>query len=125
MTKKVFIIDDDQDVRDVLEYAISNEGYSVRTFENGEVALKALRDMSPQDYPGLLIVDYMMPVMDGITFIQEVISEASSPLATIPMAFCSAMGELKESTSIPQHVIRLQKPMELDDLLDMINTHCL
>ncbi len=125
MTKKIFIIDDDQDVRDVLEYAISNEGYSVRTFENGEVALKALRDMSPQNYPGLLIVDYMMPVMDGITFIQEMISDASSPLASIPMAFCSAMGELNESASIPQNVIRLQKPMELDDLLDMINVHCL
>lgn len=125
MTKKIFIIDDDQDVRDVLEYAISNEGYTVQTFENGEVALNALKDMPPQNYPGLLIVDYLMPVMDGISFIQEVMSDASSQLASIPIAFCSAMGELNASASIPKNVIRLQKPMELDDLLDMVNTHCL
>lgn len=120
MTKKIFIIDDDQDVREIMQYALQSEGYKVEVFENAQIAFDVLTDLPPRDFPSLLIVDYMMPVMDGITFINKVTKEYPLTIGTIPIAFTSAMGELNESVTIPKGVITLQKPMELDELISLV-----
>jgi two-component system nitrogen regulation response regulator GlnG len=120
MTKKIFIIDDDQDVREIMQYALQSEGYRVEVFENAHIALDILTDLPPRDLPSLLIVDYMMPVMDGITFINKINEEYPLTIGTIPVAFTSAMGELSESVTLPRGVVTLQKPMDLDELIALV-----
>ena len=59
---KILLVDDEPDILEILEFNLSNEGYQIFTAENGKEAL-ALAD---QHLPHLIILDVMMPVMDGI-----------------------------------------------------------
>ena len=59
---KILLVDDDPDILELLEYNLSKEGYSIRTAENGLEGIKVAEEFSPD----LILMDIMMPVMDGI-----------------------------------------------------------
>lgn len=59
---KVLVVDDEPDILELLEYNLIKEGYSVRTAVNGLNAIEVAREFSPQ----LILLDIMMPKMDGI-----------------------------------------------------------
>lgn len=58
----ILIIDDEEDIRELLSYNLKKEGYTVLTAENGEIGLGIMREHHPE----LIILDVMMPGMDGI-----------------------------------------------------------
>lgn len=124
MMKKVYVIDDDLDVRDIIVFALENSGYAVTSFTNGEEALQALVDTPIKDLPGLIIVDYLMPVMDGVTFIHQIQKSDKKEILNIALALSSAMGPMDPAISTLKNVIHLPKPMELEDLLLVAKTHC-
>ncbi len=62
MDKKILLIDDDPDILEFLSYNIKQEGYTIKTAENGVQALNVLKTYKPD----LIIIDVMMPEMDGI-----------------------------------------------------------
>lgn len=62
MSNKVLIIDDESDIRLLLRYNLEKEGYSVVDADNGEKGIELAR----QNTPDLILLDVMMPVMDGI-----------------------------------------------------------
>ena len=64
----ILIVDDDQDILDFLSYNIRKEGYRVLNAENGQVALNICKQVMPV----LILMDVMMPVMDGIEACQEI-----------------------------------------------------
>jgi CheY-like chemotaxis protein len=123
--KSVVVIDDDDDVRDVIVFALENEGFHVSSFANGKLGLDALRRMSLSDLPGLIIVDYLMPEMDGITFMKIIKEKYSDTLGTIPLAMSSAMGSFDSMLPHDPNLILLHKPMDLEDLLQVARSHCL
>ncbi len=59
---KILLVDDEPDILEIVSYNLKNEGYQVFTAENGEKALKKAK----KHHPELVILDVMMPVMDGI-----------------------------------------------------------
>lgn len=59
---KILIADDDQDILDMLQYILEKEGYDVRVAPNGQEALAIAKEFHPR----LVILDIMMPVLDGI-----------------------------------------------------------
>ncbi len=59
---KILLVDDEPDILEILSFNLSNEGYQIYTAENGKEALK----VADQYMPHLIILDVMMPVMDGI-----------------------------------------------------------
>ena len=59
---KILIVDDEPDIIEILKFNLENEGYTVISAENGKVALKLAGEHIPQ----LIILDLMMPIMDGI-----------------------------------------------------------
>ena len=61
---KILIVDDDEDIRELLMYNLKREGHDVSCAENGLEAL----DMIQSNIPDLIILDVMMPKMDGIEF---------------------------------------------------------
>lgn len=65
---KILIVDDEKDVREILKYNISKEGYKVFTAENGKEALKIIKTKKPH----LIILDVMMPLMDGYQTCSEI-----------------------------------------------------
>jgi two-component system alkaline phosphatase synthesis response regulator PhoP len=59
---RALVVDDDPDIVELLHYNLSREGYEVRTAENGKKAVEMARAFQPQ----LVLMDIMMPVMDGV-----------------------------------------------------------
>jgi CheY-like chemotaxis protein len=121
MKRKVCVIDDDDDVRDVVTYALEEDGFEVWPFENPELALESFKES--QQYPGFFLLDYYMPKMTGLSFIKKLRSEYQDTLGKIPCALSTANDNLKEQ--IPDDVLELKKPMDIDHLLDLVRDHCL
>src|SRR5262245_41874314 len=83
----VLIVDDDQDIRDTLGGVLTEEGYRVVGAANGQEALDYLKD---GERPCLILLDLMMPVMDGWQFLKQ---QGMSPsLAEIPVVVITAAG---------------------------------
>jgi len=59
---KILCVDDEPDILEILKYNLSNEGYNVSTAKDGELAIKEAKE----SLPNLIIMDVMMPNMDGI-----------------------------------------------------------
>jgi CheY-like chemotaxis protein len=106
---RILVVEDDPDVRGVLEDVLQAEGYSVGTAANGLEALNALRN---QRY-GIVLLDLMMPVMNGWQFLD---ARAADPaLADIPVIAVTAV----TAAHLPP-VRTLRKPFELSELIRAI-----
>lgn len=119
--KSVLIVEDDVDIRDTLSELLQLEGYAVLVAENGQQALDHLAVMAR---PCLILLDLMMPVMNGWDFLKELRAHAQNDiLATIPVVIISAAGESAQSArKISQGFIK--KPIDLDCLLREVKQHC-
>lgn len=84
---KILIVDDDPDIREILTYNLSNEGYSVKSAVNGVEALKKAKKFIPD----IILLDVMMPEMDGIEACSQ-LREIES-LSKSMVIFLSARGE--------------------------------
>ena len=122
-TKKIMVVDDDEDIRDVIVFALENDDFEVLTAPHGKAALKLLTSMK-KELPGLIIVDYLMPEMDGVTLIHEMKEKHPHDLGKIPIVLSSAMGEIDPSLEKFQGLILLHKPMDLEDLLKIARKAC-
>jgi DNA-binding response OmpR family regulator len=120
--KPVVIIDDDPDIREIFQYALEEEGFEVQSFSNGKKALEVLSKTN--ETPGLIIIDYLMPEMDGVTFIKELKEKFPSTLGMVPLAISSAMGSLSDKLSNVENLSYITKPIDLMDLLKLVKFHC-
>jgi CheY-like chemotaxis protein len=112
----VLIVDDDRDVRDALESAVAIFCCRrVVTAEHGAAALAALR----QTRPCLILLDLVMPVMDGWQFLEELRRDAA--LAGIPVLIVSAHAGSHPPDGVAGF---LSKPVDLHDLEDAVTEHC-
>ena len=59
---KILVVDDEQDIQELIAYNLNKEGYQVFTASNGKQAIQKAKEVNPD----LIILDVMMPVMDGI-----------------------------------------------------------
>ena len=76
MPKKILAVDDNPELRTLLKSYLTQEGYSVATASNGQEALFVAR----QEKPDLVILDLMMPEMDGYEFMRAFSREADTPV---------------------------------------------
>lgn len=84
---KILIVDDEQDIIDLLTYNLKKEGYEVVSAQNGKQALKA----AILELPDLILMDVMMPEMDGIETCRQIRDRAS--LKNTPIVFLTARSE--------------------------------
>ncbi len=110
-SKFVLIVDDDPDLLDVTSFVIENEGMAVETARNGEEALELLR---AGKHPELVLLDLMMPVMNGWEFLDEVAKDPS--LQGIPVVVLTATARTQISGALEV----LTKPMDLTALLRVV-----
>ena len=68
MSASIFIIDDEEDIRDIIRYNLMKEGYQVTTAENGEQGLALMKEVKPH----LVLLDVMMPGLDGIEVCDQI-----------------------------------------------------
>ncbi len=69
MSKKILVIDDEPDIVQILKMRLEANHYEVITASNGEAGLRSLRE----ERPDVVVLDVMMPQMDGFTFVIEVL----------------------------------------------------
>lgn len=83
----ILIVDDEPDIIEILSYNLANEGYNIETADNGTKAVKKAKKIKPQ----LIILDVMMPEMDGIEACEQI--RKIKPLEDTVIAFLTARGE--------------------------------
>lgn len=79
MSKSIFVVDDEQNIREIVRSYLEKEGYTVTEFENGEDALASFITSSPD----MLIIDIMMPGMSGFELCNEIRKRANTPIIII------------------------------------------
>ena len=118
----VWIIDDDQSMRWVLDKTLSNNGYQVSAFESGSVALASFKRTEPEDRPSLIITDVRMPGINGFELLKQIkhispqtpiiVMTAYTDLDTTVQAFHEGAFEY------------LPKPFDIDDALQLVARAC-
>lgn len=115
--KPVLIVDDEEGIRDMLKTAFSLYDYPVQLAANGSEAIASLET---KERPGMIVLDYMMPVMDGKKFAEELARRGD--LAKIPVILVTAFPN--EASRIPLAVQVMEKPFDLEALLDAAKEFC-
>jgi CheY-like chemotaxis protein len=113
--KTILVVEDDAATREALAMILSAEGFTVVGAANGQEALGRLRS---DVRPDLILLDLMMPVMDGWQFRRE---QAKDPaLAAIPVVVLSADGNVHQKAASLKTADYLQKPVDAENLLEVI-----
>ena len=115
----VLIVEDDPDARDTLADLLQLYGYAVATANNGREALEYLA-FSPA--PCLILLDLMMPVMDGWEFLRQ--QQHESRFAAIPVVVLSGVVGARHTVHSEAAVGYLPKPLDLRSLTDLLERHC-
>lgn len=112
----ILLVEDDAAICDAMSELLVSEGYEVHCAMDGQQALDWLREAEP--LPHLILLDLMMPVLDGIQFRLRQVAE--DRLSDIPVVVMSADTRgAEKSSGIGAHGY-LKKPLEIDDLLDIV-----
>jgi CheY-like chemotaxis protein len=114
--KTILVIEDDHDTRVSVRNQLEAEGYYVFSAANGKLGLELLRRIKA---PCLILLDLVMPIMDGEEFIKAIDSDPD--LHVIPVVVVTAFPE-KSKTMIAKALV--QKPLNLKTLLQVVQQHC-
>jgi CheY-like chemotaxis protein len=113
---RVFLIEDDQDIRSSIIEVLEDEGISIEWATNGEEAMQKL--LAAQSKPSLILLDLRLPVKDGFQFRSEQLGNPQ--LAHIPVVVISADGKLQEKTETLGISGLLKKPVDIDQLVSTV-----
>lgn len=111
--RSILVVDDDTDLRETLGELLDEEGYATRLFENGRTALDFLRGGGR---PRLILLDLMMPEMNGWQFREEQLKDAA--LRDIPVVVMTASRGFDGHDIAAQEV--LYKPIGLGELMNAV-----
>jgi CheY-like chemotaxis protein len=112
----ILLVDDDDDLRELLAELLHAHGFRVAVARHGAEALDLL---SRGERPSLIVLDYMMPVMDGPTFLATKLRDER--LAAIPVFLLTAMGDAARDPACASATRCLRKPLPVADLVLAIN----
>ena len=115
--RSIMVVDDDDDIRRSVADALEEEGYVVSTASMGRDALRLLKDSGVR--PDIILLDMMMPDMDGWAFREE--QEKDPELASIPIIVFTAYGAPKETAQQLRAAGYLRKPPRLSELLSTVD----
>lgn len=119
-TRTVVIVEDDVDVRETLAEVLEEEGFATLPFADGPRALAHLEAM-PQ-LPALILLDLMMPKMDGWAF--RAAQRRSARLMRVPTVILSADGNVHENLEALGAHGYLRKPIHIKTLLTLVERFC-
>jgi CheY-like chemotaxis protein len=116
----ILVVEDDPGVRDGIASIIEGEGYPVISCEDAQAALERLGDTT--DLPRMIVLDFLMPRMDGWTFLER--RRKDERLRSIPVLGMSASQALIDSKEQPAEVQEfLRKPFNVETMLRSIEKH--
>jgi len=112
--KTILVVDDDENVRLLLEAELTLEGYEVVLADNGLTALKKIKEETPD----LVILDLKMPDINGLEVLRTIRKENKE----LPIIICTAYEKIKDDYTIWSGGVAafLPKPLDLENLKDII-----
>jgi CheY-like chemotaxis protein len=113
----VLVIDDDEDIRATIQDVLEDQGFAVASAANGRVALEMLQ--REPSTPALILLDLMMPEMDGYTFRRE--QQKVPRLAEIPVVLFSGNDDTDEAALSLNVAATMNKPLGLGDLVTLVD----
>lgn len=117
--RPVLIVEDDEDVRETIAEVLEDQHISWIAAPNGAEALAAL-ERAPS--PCVILLDLMMPVMDGWEFRRVLLEDPR--LAEVPVVILSAHSDLQKAAAALRAAAHLPKPIQLERLVDVVEEHC-
>lgn len=118
LSKKIFIIEDDTSIRTTLMELLTMEGYDVHPYPHGQAGLDGLQTASV--HPNLILLDLMMPVMDGYEFLLQI--QKYPEMDNIPILVLSADGQATTKLSRERIKAFIKKPIDLDPFLNAVES---
>lgn len=120
MEKKcpVLVVEDDYAIREATIDLLTFEGYEAIGAGNGKEAMDKLHELGDSK-PCLILLDLMMPVMDGWDFLAA--QRCSAHAADIPVCVVTAVTDPQRAPDVKH---RLGKPLDVDALLNVVNMYC-
>lgn len=79
MSKLIFVVDDEENIRELIKKFLIKEGFQVELFSSGEEVTERLK----KDFPDMLVIDIMMPGMDGYQLCREIRKESDVPIIMV------------------------------------------
>jgi two-component system, chemotaxis family, chemotaxis protein CheY len=116
--QQILIVDDDEEIREMIKYALADEGYEVFTADNGDAALDVLNERMPH----LILLDMRMPVMDGWTFAS---TYRQRPPPHAPIVVMTAAIDAVQWSREVNAAGCIPKPFELSRLFAAVQRHAL
>jgi CheY-like chemotaxis protein len=116
----VLVVEDNQDVRETLVELLESYGYDAIGAEHGREALDTLARLGSR--PCMIVLDLMMPVMDGRTFRLEQLKQPE--VSSVPVVIVSAYDETPERLREMQAAAYLRKPINLGELMRLVGRLC-
>ena len=110
----ILVVDDDRDIRELLQILLQVDGYRVNVAVDG---LDAWQQLQTGERPELIVLDLMMPRMDGEHFLKELMV---SRFADVPVSVLSGYDTEQKKTGRLNVACWLAKPVELDELLSVV-----
>lgn len=120
MGHRILVVDDDPDIRETLVELLEENGHPAFAAANGNEALETLRTAG--ETPCLILLDLMMPGMDGIAFREEQLKDPA--LSPIPVIVLSAFRDSAETAQQIAATAHLPKPVSFDALMKLVETYC-
>jgi CheY-like chemotaxis protein len=111
----ILIVEDDEDIRAAMAELLESEGFEVAVASNGQEGLEVLSQIRA---PCLVLLDLMMPVMNGEDFLRHVRKDPA--MDGVPVIIVTASGR----TPLPGTQGILKKPFEISDLFTTVAAHC-
>ena len=115
-SRRILVVDDEYGMAEILSEILTGAGFDTVTASNGAQALERVKDRRPD----LVLLDYMMPIMNGPTMFR--ILRADPENASIPVIMMSAVEESVVRASCPGISGFLRKPFELNALLKVVES---
>jgi two-component system phosphate regulon response regulator PhoB len=115
--KKILVVEDEDEIRELISFKLRGAGYDVFTANDGEQGL----EVATQIIPALVIIDWMMPRMNGVDAVAAMRADAT--LRTIPVIMLTAKGQEQDvqrgfAAGVDDFIIKPFSPRELMSRVD-------
>jgi two-component system chemotaxis response regulator CheY len=120
-SRPILVVEDDESLRRLLFWTLTEEGYSVMEASDGAVALARVHEAAP----GLILLDMRMPVLDGWEFARRYRARPGPHAPIICVTAAVDAAEVAARGTQIGAVASLSKPFDLDELLALVRRHLL
>jgi DNA-binding response OmpR family regulator len=115
MSKKILIVDDNEFIVEIMTYILNNKGYEVIALNNGHEVI----DQIKTDNPDLVILDVMLPGINGLEICKEI--KGNTATKNLPIIMCTGSDKLQLTMNQPDSPNDvLYKPFDVDRFVNMV-----